>query len=77
MNGVLKSGIRKCLTAHPSAHWWEVMYDIVRGMRLLTSRAMQVSPHLLVFKQYPSLPVDGALKESEQAAEDWGEMLDE
>ena len=62
MNAVIKAGIRKCLAAHPGSFWWEVLPDVLRGIRVLPARATQVSPHVSVFKQYPALPSTGGFR---------------
>ncbi len=57
----IKSGIRKVLAGVEDSRWWEIYPDVLRGMRSLPSRATGYSPHLLVFKTTPALPVVNAL----------------
>ena len=62
MNVVIKVGIRKCLAAHLGSFWWEVLPEVLQGIRVLPARALPVSPHVLVFKQYPALPSTGGFR---------------
>lgn len=59
----IKGGLRKILAAVPDCKWWEVFPDVIRGMRCLPNRATGYSPHLLVFKTAPILPIANALSE--------------
>ena len=79
MNGVMKSAIRKCTTAYPGGKWWEFLAYIARSVRLLPARATSTSPYVLVFKQYPEIPVEGHLRatSSDVSLEEVGEHVDE
>ena len=79
MNGIVKSAIRKCTAACPGGKWWEFLADIARSVRLLPAWATSTSPHVLVFKQYPEIPVEGHLRatSSEVSLEKVGEHVDE
>ena len=79
MNGVMKSAIRKCTTACPGGKWWEFLADIARSVCLLPAQATSTSPYVLVFKQYPEIPVEGHLQatSSDMSLEEVGEHVDE
>ena len=79
MNGIVKSAIRKCTMACPGGKWWDFLADIARSVRLLPARATSTSPYVLVFKQYPEIPVEGHLRamSSDVSLEEVGEHVDE
>jgi hypothetical protein len=56
----IKGGLRKIIASVPDCKWWEVFPDEIRGMRNLPSKATGYSPHVLVFKTAPMLPVVNA-----------------
>ena len=62
MNVVIKGGIRKCLAVYPKAFWWEVLPNVLRGIQVLPTRALEVSPHVSVFKQYLVLLSNGGFR---------------
>ena len=79
MNGIMKSAIRKCTMACLGSKWWEFLADTARSVRLLPARATSTSPYVLVFKQYPEIPVEGHLRamSSDVSLEEVGEHVDE
>ena len=56
-NRTIKAGIRKLLGMSPDLRWWEVIPDVVRGMRVIAQRSTGASPYLLAFKQPPAVAV--------------------
>ena len=78
MNGVVKSAICKCTAACPGGKWWDFLADIGRVVRLLPARATSSSPYVLVFKQYPEIPVEGHLRATSSyvSLEEVGEHVD-
>lgn len=48
---MIKEGITRCVASCPGAKWWEVLGDVLRGLRLSPSRATKFSPYQLVYKQ--------------------------
>lgn len=50
---MLRSGLRRLVTAIPGAEWWQVLPDVVRGLRILPNSVVGLSPFALVFKQHP------------------------
>ena len=57
----MKTGIRTFLGACAGGRWWECLGDVARGLRAIPSRGTGYSPHFLVFKQEPVLPLVPAL----------------
>ena len=49
-NRTIKSALCKFADACPNGHWWEVLGDIARSMRVLPTRALGYAPYVLVFK---------------------------
>ena len=78
MDGVVKSAIRKCTMACPGGKWWDFLADIARSVRLLPAWATSSSPYVLVFKQYPEIPVEGHLRATSSyvSLEEVGEHVD-
>ena len=52
-NLTLRQGIRKMTTWVRGAEWWDVLPDIVRGLRMLPHSTLGLTPFALVFKQHP------------------------
>ena len=82
MNAVIKEGVRKCTAACPGGRWWEFLSDIARSVRLLPARSTQVSPYVLVYKQYPEVPIEGQVHaldgaSLEECVAKGGENMDE
>ena len=44
--------------------WWECLGDVARGMRVIPARSTGFSPHFVVFKQPPVLPLVAELRVS-------------
>ena len=61
MVGTIKGGMRKMFAHIPDSKWGEVYPDVLRGARVLNSRATGYSPYTLVFKTEPALPIANAL----------------
>ena len=59
--GLIKTGIRRMVAATSGAHWWEVLPDVLRGLRVLPAAATGLAPYVLVFKAQPTLPIAQAL----------------
>ena len=51
-NAELRAGIRRMCSWVEGAEWWDVLPDVLRGLRTLPHRVTGVSPYLLLFKQY-------------------------
>ena len=79
MNGIVKRAIHRCTAACPGGKWWDFLADIARSVHLLPARATSTSPYVLVFKQYPEIPVEGHLRatSSDVSLEEVGEHVDE
>lgn len=61
-NRSLEAGLRRFATAAPSDAWDEHLADVLRGLRLMPTRATGFSPYVLVYKQSPQLPLPVALR---------------
>ena len=61
-NATLKAGLRKILLAVGSDQWELYVADVLRGARILPSKATNVSPYLLLFHRPPEVPLAGALR---------------
>ena len=58
----LKVGVRTFLGACEGGRWWECLGDVSRGLRVIPARSTGFSPHFVVFKQEPVLPLVAALR---------------
>ena len=50
--------------AGDGTRWWECIGDVARGLRTIPTRSTGFSPHFVVFKQQPVLPLVPALRVS-------------
>ena len=62
----MKAGIRTFLGACEGGRWWECLGDVARGLRTIPARSTGFSPHFVVFKQVPVLPLIPALRVTEE-----------
>ena len=62
----MKSGIRTFMGACQGGRWWECLGDIARGLRVIPARGTGYSPHFVVFKQPPVLPLVAELRASQE-----------
>ena len=86
----MKSGIRTFLGACSEGRWWECLGDVARGLRTIPARSTGFSPHFVVFKQLPVLPlvasmrvtseeelVEAGAKDCEELVGIWGDLYRE
>ena len=57
MNQTIKVGLRRFLEAVPDSMWWEFVPEVARACRCFAHPATKFSPHFLVFKCEPELPL--------------------
>ena len=51
-NGCIKAGLRKLKSSFPTQPWYELLGDVLAGLRMLPGK-LGVSPFLVVYKQSP------------------------
>ena len=71
----LKVGIRTFMGACADGRWWECLGDVARGLRTIPARSTGFSPHFVVFKQPPVLPLVAALRVTGE--DEWAEIGEE
>ena len=54
-NLMIRQGIRRLTAWVRGAEWWDILPDVVRGLRVLPHSSLGLSPFSLVFKQHPRL----------------------
>ncbi len=68
----LKEGIRTFMGTCEGGRWWECLGDVARGLRTIPTRSTGFSPHFVVFKQTPVLPLVAALRVTGE--DEWAEI---
>ena len=54
---VFKETLTRILDGNKNGKWWDLLQDVARGLRIIPVSATGHSPHLLVYKQPPPLPI--------------------
>ena len=63
LNGTIKRGLRRFLTAMPHSYCWEYLQEVARACRMSCHPALGgVSPFFAVYKMDPTLPLPAYLR---------------
>ena len=54
--GIIKSALRKLLSAYPGSFWDEHLYSIAGSLRMMATKSHGYSSFEIVFKQIPEFP---------------------
>ena len=81
VNRVIKSALCRFAAQCPEGKWWEVLGDVARSLRVLTTRALGYAPYVHVFKAPAQLAIHNKVIQTvkpvslEMAKEDLGAMI--